>query len=91
LKIYFTCIAGTESFILGRKINKATELKSIGKKFCLLTVEEKMSRIIEEMVNNPSLLEYYKKKPEYNLVKVQTLTGSNYLGYINSYNSYLCY
>lgn len=41
-----------------------------------------MSRIIEEMVNNPSLLEHYKKKPEYNLVKVQTLTGSNYLGYI---------
>lgn len=41
-----------------------------------------MSRIIEELVNNPSLLEHYKKKPEYNLVKVQTLTGSNYLGYI---------
>ncbi len=41
-----------------------------------------MSRIIEEMVNNPSLLEHYKKRPEYNLVKVQTLTGSNYLGYI---------
>ncbi len=41
-----------------------------------------MSRI-EEMVNNTSLLEHYKKKPEYNLVKVQALTGSNYLGYKN--------
>lgn len=41
-----------------------------------------MSRIIEEIVTNPSLLEHYKNKPGYNLVKVQTLTGSNYLGYI---------
>ena len=41
-----------------------------------------MSRIIEEIVTNPALLEHYKNKPGYNLVKVQTLTGSNYLGYI---------
>ena len=41
-----------------------------------------MSRIIEEIVNNPTLLAEYKKRPGYNLVNVQTVTGSNYLGYI---------
>lgn len=41
-----------------------------------------MSRIIEEIVNNPTLQADYKKRPGYNLVKVQTITGSSYLGYI---------
>ena len=41
-----------------------------------------MSRIINEIVNNPALLLDYKRKAGYNLVKVQTLTGSNYLGFI---------
>ena len=41
-----------------------------------------MSKIIDEIVKNPKLLEYFKKKPENNLVKIQTLTGSTYLGYI---------
>ncbi|MDO8724786.1 MAG: hypothetical protein Q7J35_01800 [Candidatus Methanoperedens sp.] len=41
-----------------------------------------MSRIIEEIVNNPMLQADYKKRPGYNLVKVQTVTGSSYLGYI---------
>ncbi len=34
-----------------------------------------MSRIIEELVNNPSLLEHYKKKPEYNLVIAPSLSS----------------
>ncbi|VVB89380.1 Uncharacterised protein [uncultured archaeon] len=41
-----------------------------------------MSKIIDEIVRNPKLLADYKRKPETNLVKVQTLTGSTYLGYI---------
>jgi len=41
-----------------------------------------MSRIIEEIVNNPMLQADYKKRPGFNLVKVQTITGSSYLGYI---------
>lgn len=41
-----------------------------------------MGRIIEQIVNNPKILEDYKNKPEINLVKVQTVTGSTYMGYI---------
>lgn len=41
-----------------------------------------MSRIIEEIINNPVILADYKKLPGYNIVKVQTVTGSSYLGYI---------
>lgn len=41
-----------------------------------------MSRIIDEIVKNPNLLSDFKNKPENNLVKVQTVTGSTYLGYI---------
>jgi len=41
-----------------------------------------MGRIIEQIVNNPKILEDYQNKPEINLVKVQTKTGSVYMGYI---------
>ena len=41
-----------------------------------------MGRIIEQIVNNPAILEEYRNKPEINLVKVQTVTGSTYMGYI---------
>ncbi|MCZ7362824.1 MAG: hypothetical protein O8C58_05765 [Candidatus Methanoperedens sp.] len=41
-----------------------------------------MSRIINEIVTNHELLRDYKRKPEHNLVKIQTLSGSSYLGYI---------
>jgi hypothetical protein len=41
-----------------------------------------MGRIIEQIVKNPRILKDYQNKPEINLVKVQTVTGSTYLGYI---------
>ena len=41
-----------------------------------------MSRIIDEIINNPHLLEDLGNKPNYNLIKIQTMTGSKYLGYI---------
>lgn len=41
-----------------------------------------MSRIIEVIVKNPKLLEEFKNKTGHNLVRVQTLTGSTYAGYI---------
>lgn len=41
-----------------------------------------MSRIIDIIVKNPKLLEEFKEKPRHNLVRVQTLTGSTYAGYI---------
>jgi len=41
-----------------------------------------MSRIIDEIVNDPGLMSNLKNKPGHNLVKLQTLTGTTYLGYI---------
>ncbi len=41
-----------------------------------------MSRILDEIINNPEVLSDFKKKPGHNLIKVQTITGSTYLGYI---------
>ena len=41
-----------------------------------------MSRILEEIINNPNLLSELKNKPAHNLIKIQTITGSTYLGYI---------
>jgi hypothetical protein len=41
-----------------------------------------MSRILEEIINNPGLLSDLKNKPAHNLIKIQTITGSTYLGYI---------
>lgn len=41
-----------------------------------------MSRILEEVINNPGLLLKLKSKPAHNLIKIQTITGSTYLGYI---------
>ncbi|NJD78661.1 MAG: hypothetical protein FIB08_16460 [Candidatus Methanoperedens sp.] len=41
-----------------------------------------MPRIINEIVKNPNLLIDFKNKPNHNLIKIQTITGSKYLGYI---------
>lgn len=41
-----------------------------------------MSKIMDEIIRNPKLLENYNRKPRHNLIKVQTVTGSKYLGYI---------
>ncbi len=41
-----------------------------------------MSRIINEIVKNPKVLKDFKNRPNHNLIKVQTITGSKYLGYI---------
>ncbi len=40
------------------------------------------SKIIDAIVKNPNLLEDFKKKPGHNLVRIQTSTGSTYVGYI---------
>lgn len=41
-----------------------------------------MSKILDEIITNLDLLADIKKRPKNNLIKVQTKTGSNYLGYI---------
>lgn len=40
------------------------------------------SRIIEKIINNPNILNEFREKPRINLVRVQTITGSIYMGYI---------
>lgn len=41
-----------------------------------------VSRILDEIINNVNLIEELEQKSKNNLIKVQTKTGSNYLGYI---------
>jgi hypothetical protein len=40
------------------------------------------SKILEKIINDPDLLEEFRKKPRINLVRIQTITGSIYMGFI---------
>jgi hypothetical protein len=48
LKIYFTCIAGIESFILGNKINEVKELKDI-EKFSVKRLRKKCQGLLKKL------------------------------------------
>ena len=40
------------------------------------------SKILDKIINNPNIIEEFRKKPRINLVRIQTITGSIYMGYI---------
>ncbi len=40
------------------------------------------SKILEKIINDPNILEEFRKKPRINLVRVQTTMGSIYMGFI---------
>jgi hypothetical protein len=40
------------------------------------------SKILEKLINDPDILEEFRKKARINLVRIQTITGSIYMGYI---------